>query len=114
MRALVGPEPGDDKEVRIRNRIVKCKGDHITYEGDEKHARAIVDELRLHGESKAVDGPLPKEYDAPEDDLLLETEEAKRYRKLAATVRYLPLDGPDLQFSASVLGRKAARPMVRS
>ena len=55
-----------------------------------------------------VRGPLTKDYDAEDEDQ--ETDEGRLYRKLAATVNYLALDKPDLQFAANVLGRTMARP----
>ena len=45
---------------------------------------------------------------------MLDNVEAKRYRRLAATINYLAMDRPDLQFTASVLGRTMARPTERS
>ena len=53
---------------------------------------------------------MPKDYDAEDNDEELTTDEGRRYRQLAATVNYLALDRPDLQFAASVSGRTMARP----
>jgi hypothetical protein len=44
---------------------------------------------------------------------VLAGELAKKYRRAAATVKYLALDRVDLQFAAGVLGRTAARPTIR-
>ncbi len=44
----------------------------------------------------------------------MEPTQAKKYRSLVATVNYLALDWPDLQFAAGVLGRTASRPTTRS
>ena len=78
------------------------------------HVKTIVADLNLDAESKGSDLPLPREYDAMEDDVELDEGLAKEYRRLAATVNYLALDRPDLQFTAGVLGRTAARPTERS
>ena len=42
MRAALGPEPGDDEEVRILNRVVRWERDRITYEADEKHVHTVT------------------------------------------------------------------------
>ncbi len=60
-----------------------------------------------------MDVALPAEYDAEEGDLELDQQQAKEYRNLAATVNFLALDRPDLQFTAGVLGRTMARPTTR-
>ena len=44
----------------------------------------------------------------------LDHSEASKYRHLAATVNYLSMDRPDVQFAASVLGRAMSRPTVQS
>jgi len=57
---------------------------------------------------------LPAQYEAEGGDRELEPHEARRYRSLAATINFLALDRPDLQFTAGVLGRTMAKPTVRS
>ena len=37
VRATLGPEPGDDKEVPILNRIVRWCEDCLPYEADSRH-----------------------------------------------------------------------------
>ena len=108
MRAALGPEPGDDEEVRILNRVVRWERDRITYEADEKHVHTVTNWVGLQPDSKGSEVPLTKDYDAEDEDQ--ETDEGRLYRKLAATVNYLALDRPDLQFAANVLGRTMARP----
>ena len=51
--------------------------------------------------------------DVTEGDVL-DHSEASKYRHLAATVTYLSMDRPDVQFAASVLGRAMSRPTVQS
>ena len=114
MRGILGPDPTDMKEIRILNRMVRWGGEVIEYEADDKHVKTIVADLNLDADSKGSDLPLPREYDAMEDDVELDEGLAKEYRRLAATVNYLALDRPDLQFTAGVLGRTAARPTERS
>ena len=59
----MGPDRGDDKEVRILNRVVKWKEDEITYEEDDKHVKRIMEELGVDVNTKSVDMPVAKNYD---------------------------------------------------
>ena len=47
--ARLGPDPSDDKEVRILNRIVRWTDESIEYEADPRHAEKLVQELGLEG-----------------------------------------------------------------
>ena len=58
--------------------------------------------------------PLSRDYEAQAGDAELDKSMAKAYRRVSATVNYLALDRPDLQFAAGVLGRTASRPTARS
>ena len=60
--------------------------------------------------------PTAKDYDAEggEDDEELDAHEARRYRRMAATINYFASDRPDLQFTASMLGRTMPRATTRS
>ena len=115
VRAMLGPEAGDDKDVRILGRVLKWEPDCLTYRADERHAMAIWAGLGLQPTSKGLDSPLLKEEcDAKEDDEVLDEKGAKSYRRLAAIANYLALDRPDLQYAVSVLGRTMSRPTQRS
>ena len=114
LRGVLGPDSEDMKEIRILNRMVRWKSEGIEYEADDKHAKVIVEGLNLCDDSKGSDLPLPKEYEAMEGDLELDTMQAREYRRLAMVFNYLALDRPDLQFAAGVLGRTAAKPTERS
>ena len=109
VRAMLGPEAGDDKEVRILNRVVRWEKDRIVYEGDEKHAQVVIREMGLEAESKGLDVPVLVGTERTEGEDLDAAGVAK-YRRIAATVNYLAMDRPDLQFAASVLGRSMSRP----
>ena len=113
VRAMLGPDAGDDKEVRILNRLVRWEKDRIVYEGDEKHAQVVIREMGLEEGSKGFDIPVLAEKECTEGKELDAAGVAK-YRRLAATVNYLAMDRPDLQFAASVLGRSMSRPTENS
>ena len=67
-RGRLGPESGDDKSIRILNRVVSWTSDGIEYETDQRHAEIIVQHWGLSANSKAVNTPsikLPRENDNP-------------------------------------------------
>ncbi len=64
--------------------------------------------------SKGSETALPQEYEGEGGDGELDTELAKKYRRVVATVNYLARDRADLQFAAGVLKTTAARPTSRS
>ena len=105
----MGPDAGDDKEIRILNRVFTWESDKLIYEADE-HVTNILFELGFDENTKGLDMPTAKDYDAEggEDDEELDAHEARRYRRMAATINYLASDRPDLQFTASTLGRTMA------
>jgi hypothetical protein len=111
-RGTLGPEAGDDKEVRILNRTLKWGIDEITYEGDDKHAKTVMAAMGLQFDSKGLDQAVSKEDTVEDESDELGPGPAKKYRSIAAVVNYMSLDRPDLQFAASVLGRSMSRPTV--
>jgi hypothetical protein len=115
IRAVVGPDPGDDKEVRILGRTLVWEKDVLKYEGDDKHVRTILDELGFDENSKGVEVPINKDHDDEDGEVeLLDAVQRGRCRRLAATINYMAKDRPDLQFAASVLGRSMSNPSVKS
>ena len=112
LRAVLGPEPTDDKEVRILNRTLRWNAGRITYEGDDKHANAVISGMGLSSNSKGLDVALGKEDSGEDESEELGIDGAKRYRRLAAVVNFMSLDRPDLQFAASVLGRSMSKPTI--
>eukprot|EP00973_Karenia_brevis_P059194 8241984-Karenia_brevis.AAC.1 len=43
VRAVLGPEESDDKEVTILGRLVRWTKEGIEYEADPKHRRSILE-----------------------------------------------------------------------
>eukprot|EP00973_Karenia_brevis_P088374 12254077-Karenia_brevis.AAC.1 len=52
VRAVLGPEPKDDKEVTILGRIVRWKEEGIEYEADPKHRRIILEYFGFDNKTK--------------------------------------------------------------
>ena len=114
VRAVVGPDPEDQKEVGILNRLLKWKSDRITYQGDDKRRTTILKGLGLQEDSKGVKVPVEKDDVEEDESDELDIQQAKLCRSLAATVNYMAADRPDLQFAARVLGRSMSRPTEKS
>eukprot|EP00973_Karenia_brevis_P084068 11664326-Karenia_brevis.AAC.1 len=53
VRAILGPEEHDDKEVVILGRLVTWKEDFIEYEADPKHRRKILQYFGFEGNTQA-------------------------------------------------------------
>ena len=53
-RGRLGPGRGDDKAVRILNRVVYWDAEGIKYEPDQRHAEIIIQQLGLKGKKTAV------------------------------------------------------------
>ena len=53
MRALLGDEPEDDREITILNRRIRWEGGCVHYEADTKHVSEILKYFNLCEESKS-------------------------------------------------------------
>ena len=71
-------------------------------------------EFGVEAGSKGLDSPIVREMveeDSFEDETeVLDVEEARRYRGVAATLNYLALDRPDVQYAAKEICRTMSRP----
>ena len=52
VRAMLGDEVGDDKEITVSNRRLRWAEDGLEYESDEKHVKAILESFGLNEGSK--------------------------------------------------------------
>ena len=58
IRGRLGPEPSDDKMIRILNRLMTWSDIGILYEGDPRHAEIIVQTLGMNiGDKSTVTTP---------------------------------------------------------
>ena len=112
-RGMLGGEPGDDKEVSILGRKILWGERAIHYQADPKHALRVVEEMGLGSGSRAVDSPIEKEVVSDDGEELLEKEQAGRFRRVAATLNYLAVDRPDIQYATKEVCRGMAAPAVK-
>ena len=47
VRATLGPEPTDDKEVSILNRVIRWTEDSLLYEADPRHVEKLMRDAGL-------------------------------------------------------------------
>ena len=113
VRGVLGPDPNDDKEIRILNRILTWSADGLHYECDPRHAEIIVHDL-FHDISKGPRITSPGVKNKPPEDLTedpeLQPAEATRYRRLVARANYMALDRCDIQYAVKELSRGMSTP----
>jgi hypothetical protein len=86
-RGVLGPEPGDDKEITILNRkLLWAEPGLITYEADPKNIEQIVKAMGLQSGSKGLDAPIVVESakEAAEESKELSHAKATKFRSVAA------------------------------
>ena len=108
-KGRLGPGNGDDKAVRVLNRIVTWTNEGIQYEADQRHAEIIVRQLGLNESSNSVVTPGVKD-NGDEDERKLDNKEASQYRAIVARANYLCQDRSDIQFAVKELCRTMSEP----
>ena len=78
-RGRIGPDEGDDKFIRILNRVVEWTPGGIEYEADQRHAEIIVKKLGLEEGAKGVSTPGCRKEWEPEEENELEPRDATMY-----------------------------------
>ena len=99
VRAVLGPEERDDREVVILGRVVRWTKEGIEYKADPKHRLALLEKFGFkEGETRALANTGDKDWrEEAEFDLeFWDAEEAKEFRGCAARLNLLSLDCPDL------------------
>ena len=119
---VLGPEKGQEGEIRILNRVIRWEEHGIAYEPDQRHADIVVRELGLDKVS-AVNTPGTREQalaaSTPEGmpsvptaagSVPMVARDATKYRALTARLNYLAQDRIDLQFPCKEASRRMSRP----
>ena len=119
---LLGPELGQEHEVRVLNRVLRWEPSGLVYEPDQRHAEVIIRELGLENAGSVLTPGTRAEHDvasAPNGVLGIPLEEesepmnpqdATRFRGLAARCNYLAQDRVDLQYACKEVSRRMAKP----
>ena len=116
VRALLGPEEGDDKSIVLLGRQVRWTAESIEYEADPKHRKLIMEHFGFDEETNhfvfCCEEDWRKEEEWEEEEL--PAEEATVFRGIAARANFLRLDCPDLQFPVKQMSREMAKPKAGS
>ena len=105
-KATLGPEHGDDKSVRLLNRIVEYTDNAITFEADQRHVERIVRSLNLDTtrSNKDVTTPGVKATDVTEQmGEPLTGKAVTSFRSLVMRAAYVAQDRADIQFATKEL-----------
>ena len=123
VRAILGPEPGHDKEVRMLNRVITYrvgthgKPDVVTYEADQRHADLLTKAYGLNASSKKKATPWSKPDFVSKHPLagpLLGEERMASFRSSCMRALYLALDRPDIQFVCKEVSRAMSSPTINA
>ena len=121
----LGGDKGDDRELRVLNRIIRWRDSGVYYEADPRHSEILQEAYNPEG--KKVTTPVVKtktekkrfeEEENPDNEALSEKAEeellgegdARLYRSGAARANYLSLDRPDIAYASKELCRRMCRP----
>ena len=116
VRAILGGSPEDDEEVTILGRRLRWRRGtrEIEYEADDKYVKQVMSEMNLQADSKGLDAPIEMEIvedgGLENDSDLLDIDEARRYRAVAATLNYLALDRSDINDATKEICRSVSKP----
>ena len=108
----LGPDDGDDKSVRILNRVIEWTDKGISYEADQRHAEIIIKQLEVNDmKPLSVPGSKAKPKECSDWDLEeLEPSQATLFRGLVARANYLSQDRSDIRFAVKSLARWMSKP----
>jgi hypothetical protein len=118
VRAILGDDDKDDKEITLLGRIIRWKDWGIEYQADPKHRELVLQKLGFDEKTKVltVNGEKNKaEKDREEyDDQEVYGEEATSFRAIAARLNFLAMDSPDIMYPVKEICREMSRPKRRS
>ena len=112
LRGRLGSGEKDKKMIDMLGRKIKLHAWGITWEGDDRHRKLIMDHFGLDGDSKFLKKNCYKEEEDGREKTpqKLNRQECKVYRMLAARMNFMALDNPVIQFAAKEICRKMSGP----
>ena len=116
VRATLGPDDNDDKEVVILGRTVKWNHWGISWEADEKHRRLLVERFGYEERTKPLssNGDPVNHQDEEWEKELVTKAEGTEFRAAAARLNFLSQDSPELMYPAKELSQEMANPVIGS
>ena len=109
---VLGPNEGQQKQVKILNRVVTWDGSRgIVYEADPRHTEIVIEQLRLN-DAKEVSTPGTREEGRTTEDNeeQLSEKDKTRYRAIVARLNYFTPDRPDIAYAVKELARAMSNP----
>ena len=111
VRAMLGHEEKDDKEVVLLGRVVRWLGDKVEWEADPKHREKVLEYFGMDEGTRALGCNGDKDCkEEVGDEEELGKEESTVYRGLAARLNFMSQDCQDLQFPIKPCSREMAKP----
>lgn len=111
IRATLGPDASDDKEVSILNRVVRWNTSGIEYEADPRHVEKLLrDMARDNCRELSSLGTKPASEETEKLDVPLTGDAVTLYRSVVPRCNDLNVDRPDIPFVSKELCRAMSRP----
>ena len=108
---ILGPGQGEKCSGKFLGSAIEWTPSGITWTGDEKMAKAYVDEWSL-GNAKTVETPGVMEDTDENNEGPMEPEKAVLYRRTVARLNYASLDNPLISFATKEAARTMSAPRV--
>jgi hypothetical protein len=106
----LGSGPGELKELRVLNRIIRWTPAGLRYEADPRHAEILVRGVAGTERALSAPGTHSKDFESPSAEAELPEAIARLFRSFAARANYLALDRPDLSQATKELCRRMSAP----
>jgi hypothetical protein len=114
LRGRLGPEDGDEKSIRILNRVVEWGEEGITYEADQRHAEIVMKDLGLDEGTRSVMNGAERDERTHAEDAgeLVGKGDVREFRGLVARGLYLSQDRSDIGYAIKELSRRMSGPRI--
>ena len=111
-RGRLGSGESDKREIDMLGRKIRWHEWGLSWEGDERHRKLVMEYFGMDEQSKALAKNGYKEEDTQggKESQELDREERKAYRMLAARLNFMAQDNPAIQYAAKEVCRKMADP----
>ena len=101
LKGRLGTDPGDCKEMRVLNRIVRINDKGLLYEADPRHAEIIIKAFHLeHG--KSIVTPGLKSHDSDVDPDKMDSNAAEEIHRIISSLKARPRSTSNVQFEPEV------------
>ena len=125
----LGGEPGDAKEIRVLNKVLRYTGEGVELEADPRHSELVIRQLGLEGAKPSSTPGVKsarfssvrgegnqddaKSGDDTEGEVEMEAADARTYRGVVARLNYMAPERVDIQYAVKEAARCMARPKVK-